>query len=539
MPDLNVSSSDFKAVRSSGGAESLRRYGRVLREHWKLVVACIIVCLLAAGAYVELATKKYTATAQMLINPIPVGDNSYLNALPLLHTSGVPVTDTLNGASLIRTTPVAAAAAKQLGLKERPATLLATVSAVPIGASSLVAITAESSSALRAQRVANAFVTATVRTRAATLHAQLRTVIPTLKAEFASETPAQQSASGLAAQISALQQLAASNDPTITPASYAELPTSPSSPKRKLALIAGFVVGLLIGIAAAFGVDALDPRLRREDQIGDVVGFRVLARIPNNKRYIRGRRRPGPMLPGDLPPAAREGYRVLRMVLEGGARPPSTRTTSRTYLMTGCTPSEGKTTSAINLAASLAQSGVRVLLLELDMRRPMLSRTLGLKVVNGTEHVLTGRVPLTDALTFTQSGEPFEVLAVKSPQPHLADGLSFDALEPLLDEARRIADYVVIDSPPLTSVIDALPVVNEVDAVVIVARLGVSPLVRLSRLRELLVGQDAPVAGVVLIGESQRNMPAYYSATPGLSVIDGPIEATEEVRLGSGATRRE
>ena len=93
--------------------------------------------------------------------------------------------------------------------------------------------------------------------------------------------------------------------------------------------------------------------------------------------------------------------------------------------------------------------------------------------------------------------------------------MSYDIVAPLLAEARRLADYVVIDSPPLTSVIDALPVVNVVDAVVVVARLGISPLTRMTRLRDLLVAEGAPVAGVVLIGESPRHMPAYYSATPG------------------------
>ena len=92
-----------------------------------------------------------------------------------------------------------------------------------------------------------------------------------------------------------------------------------------------------------------------------MVGFRVLARIPNFKGSRRNRlgKHPGPMLPGELPPSAREGYRVLRMVLDRGASGGA----SRCYLLTGSAPSEGKTTSAINLATSLAQTGARVLLL--------------------------------------------------------------------------------------------------------------------------------------------------------------------------------
>jgi polysaccharide biosynthesis transport protein len=270
-----------------------------------------------------------------------------------------------------------------------------------------------------------------------------------------------------------------------------------------------------------------------------VVGFRVLARIPNFKGSRRSRlgKHPGPMLPGELPPSAREGYRVLRMVLDRGA----TGTASRCYLLTGSSPSEGKTTSAINLATSLAQTGARVLLLELDLRRPMMSRTLGIKPTRGTEHVISSRTRLEDALSPVRSGgADLEVLAVSSPNAQLADSLSYDIVAPLLAEARRLADYVVIDSPPLTSVIDALPVVNVVDAVVVVARLGITPLTRMMRLRDLLVAEGAPVAGVVLIGESPRHMPAYYSATSGRAVdYDADPEPIAEVRLGSGATRTE
>jgi capsular exopolysaccharide synthesis family protein len=538
MTEYESGRGELRPIASTVGAEALKRYLRVLVEHWKLVIACVIVALLAAGAYVVTAQKKYKATAQMLISPIPASA-SYLSGLSLLHTSGIAVTDSLNGASLITTIPVSEAVIKQLKLDETPSTLLDSVTATPIGQSSLVAVSATSPSPTRATRVANAFVTQVVATRTQTLHKQLATLIPALRQELKTETPAQQTDSGLPAELAQLQQLAVTNDPTITISSLAQVPTAPYTPKRKLALIAGLLVGLLIGIAAAFAIDALDPRLRRESQIADVVGFRVLARIPNFKGSRRNRlgKHPGPMLPGELPPSAREGYRVLRMVLDRGASGGA----SRCYLLTGSAPSEGKTTSAINLATSLAQTGARVLLLELDMRRPMMSRTLGIKPTRGTEHVISSRTRLEDALTLVRTaGSDLEVLAVSSPNPQLADSLSYDVVAPLLAEARRLADYVVIDSPPLTSVIDALPVVNVVDAVVVVARLGISPLTRMTRLRDLLVAEGAPVAGVVLIGESPRHMPAYYSATPGrVSGYETSAEPTAEVRLGSGVTRGE
>ncbi|MBV9818570.1 MAG: AAA family ATPase [Solirubrobacterales bacterium] len=524
-----MSSYDSGAGRRAAESASLGigRYGRTIVEHWKLVLACVVVALLAAGAYTQIATRRYESAAQMIVSPIQPQD-TFTVGLPVLHSSTDPTRDTLTGASLITTPAIAQAVIRQLGLHRTPTQLLGDVNATPIGQSDLVAVQATASSAGDAQRIANAFASQTVKTRTAALHRALSTVIPGLQAQLKAESPAVKAADTTStAELNYLKQLQTSGDPTLVVSSPAQLPTAPFTPRTKLALIAGLIAGLVLGIAAAFAVDALDPKLRREDQLRELLGWRVLARVPTVRRVgvLRMRDHRGPMLPGELSLLAAEGYRVLRMMLDRGSR-----VAGRSYLITGSAPSEGKTTSAINLAASIAQSGSRVVLIELDLRRPMIARTLNLEVARGTEHVIAGRYELEEALTDVNvGGIEFRTLAVQAPRAQLADSLSYDTISSLVTEAREAADYVVIDSPPLTAVIDALPLANAVDEVVVVARLGVSRLARLVDLRELLSTQSASVAGVLLIGESPRAGTGYYQAAP--STVGDPVERSG-VRLG-------
>jgi capsular exopolysaccharide synthesis family protein len=420
-----------------------------------------------------------------------------------LHQTGDPTEDVLTGASLVTTSRVATAVARALRLKTSPAALLGEVTATPIGEAGLVAVQVTTSSARLAQRLANSFVQQTIAVGTATMHAAINNELPTIKQQLLSVPPGQRYGSGsLGETLEDLQQLLLQNDPTLASAATAVLPTSPSSPKTKLTLAAGLLAGVLIGVAAAFALHAVDPRLRREDQLRDIFALPILARI---SRERRARRRTGPLVPSEFK-ASSEGFRTLRATLT--ARGLSSE--PRAYLVTGSAPSEGKSTTAINLGVALAHGGGSTILIEADFRRPTFAAAFGLQPFYSIEQVLVGEVELSEALVrVTLNGVSLDVLAAHGSGAEFADRLSSSAVRKLVDDANSLADFVVIDSPPLTAVIDALPFAQVADEVLIVARLDHSRLNKLAGLEELLRENGLSASGMVLVGGDEREQQYY------------------------------
>lgn len=520
-----------QGLPSSSEDQSLLRYWLVLRERVWLIVACTLLVFAASLVYVQVAPRAYQATAEMEVQAASSSD-PVLAALPVLHQTGAPTEDVLTGASLITTEPVAAAVVHSLHLNISPAAALGEVQAAPIGQAGLVAVQASASSPALAQSLANAFVNETIALSTARLHTAIQTEIPTLLAQLAAVPRAQRFGPGsLGQQVDELQQLQRQNDPTLVSAAPASLPTAPSSPKKKLSLAAGLLGGLLVGVGAAFLFHALDPRVRRAEQLRDGFGLPILARIPRQPHP-----KPRPLLPSELSPGAHEGYRTLRTTL--AARAPSSE--SRSFLVTGSAPAEGKSTTAMGLAAAFAQGGGRVILIEADLRKPTLASSFKLAEFNGVEQVLIGRVELAKAVVPVRiDGAPVRVLAAHPSAGKTSAGLSSAVVRKLVNDAKAIADFVIIDSAPLTEVIDALPFAQAADEVLIVARLDQTRLNRFAELEDLLSQHGVTRMGVVLIGEHpMRGLQYAYGGGNGGPRADLPRRSGSEAeRSGKGLLR--
>lgn len=486
------------------------RYLDTIRERWPMIASITLLTVVVAFVYVATAPKRYRAEADILVTPIS-GNESSDAGLGLITASNDPTQTVSTAARLISTTAVAQLAMSHLRLSGSPNTLLQDISVEPIAQSSLVAVQAERSSAIDAARVANFFARAAIELATITLHTTINAQLPSLERQLQSLPEAERTGPGtLGERIATLRSLKTANDPTLRVASVATAPVSPSSPQKKLALVAGLLGGLILGLGGAFASQALDPRLRREEQLRELFRLPILTHVP---RVDGGPN--APLVPSALTPAATEAYRTLRATVAA-----TVGEDHHSVLITSSAEGEGKSTTALNYAVSLAMANRRVLLIEGDLRRPALGRVLGFgQVSTGVGAVLLNQVSIEDAVLTSDVYENLSFLLVERTAVSLVDRLSLPTARELVDAARSVADYVVIDSPPLTEISDALPLAQEVDAVLIVARMGTSRLNRLANLGEILEQGGVTPAGLVVLDRERATHSSYY-ASSGPMIID-------------------
>jgi non-specific protein-tyrosine kinase len=487
--------------------EGLSRYVQTIRERIWIVLAIMAITTGFAILYVATASDVYEARADMLVLPATADSQSLVN-LPLIRESSDPTRDVETASRLITNIDVAERVQEELDSPASASDLLGDVTAEPVAQSNIVAVVAEAGTAEEAQALANAFARAAIEEQTETLHAYIDQTLPALEERATtSDDPA------LNAAVTYLQALRAADNPTLQVETEAELPSGPVSPRPRLSIAAGLLAGLVLGIAAAFAIQVLDPRLRREDQLRRLYRLPILGRIP---REDPGRGEPTPLNPLGLSPAASEAYRTLRGTLAVAQR--SANRDSTAVLVTGSSPSEGKTTTAINLASSLAAAGHSVILVESDLRRPAISRALGVTAQHGVVSVLIESVSLEQALVTTDDfGPNLGLLLADYEGGWITELFSLPTAPKLIEDARRIADFVIIDSPPLTDVIDALPLASYVDDVLIVTRLGRTRLSKLRQLGELLAENTIRPVGFVIVGTARptRSDYHYYNVTSG------------------------
>ncbi len=479
--------------------EGLTRFVQILRERIWLILAIVALTTGVAILYVLTATKVYEAEADLLVSPISGDQNPAYVIAGLPQESADPTRDVETAARLATTLDVAARVAEELDTDQTSKELQESVRAEPVAQSDIIAITSSANSPEEAQAIANAFAEEAVAERTDRMRAQIDERLPALRAELEADPDDEI----LADQIRQLELLRAGDDPTIEVLTLADLPTSPVSPRPVLSVAGGLLAGLILGIAVAFASRVLDPRLRREEQLRQLYRLPILARIPHES----SRRGDQPISPKALSPSSLEAYRALRATLAASRRTGG----SRVLLVTGPAPSEGKTTTAINLATSLLAAGNRVILIEGDLRRPAIGRALGTAPKRGVVSVLLESVELRDALvTDTAYGENLGLLLADYEGGWVTELFALGAAERLVEDARELADYVIIDSPPLTEVVDALPLARLADDVLIVTRLGNSRLSAVHRLGELLAENGIRPVGFAVVGVPRPAKSSYY-----------------------------
>jgi exopolysaccharide transport family protein len=297
----------------------------------------------------------------------------------------------------------------------------------------------------------------------------------------------------------------------------ARVPTAPSEPNIPRNLSFALVLGVISGVGLAFLLENMDNTVRTPEQAQAVSALPSLGMIPLGSKS------------GNHGPAGKrltltaskevvetvtlvrpqsqmaESYRALRtsLLLSNLGAPP------KVIMVTSARPQEGKTTTSINTAIVLAQKGVRVLLIDADLRRPSVHKTLGMGPRSGLSNVLTGSATVQQTITTSPILANLFIMPAGTPPPNPAELLASANMKDLVAELRQQFDHIVIDTPPTLSVTDAVVLSPRADATILVIRSGQTTKQALRRARDILMQVNAHVAGV-LLNAVDLTSPDYY-----------------------------
>jgi polysaccharide biosynthesis transport protein len=295
-------------------------------------------------------------------------------------------------------------------------------------------------------------------------------------------------------ELGAREGFQVSNVRVLTPA---RVPLEPSSPSPVFFAAVGFTASTVLGCMLGLLREQLDKSLRSERQVERTLGLPCLAVVPQVRGLKRGRDVLAGYLCGKPRSAYAEGIRALYaalLVTDGGADP-----SLKVILVTSALPGEGKTATASSLAVSAARAGQKVLLVDLDLRRPSVAREFGHhRPSGGVVEVITGAQRLDEAVISNEEASGIHILPVRSSPADTTALLTSERIRALLDELRQRYDFVVLDSPPLLAVTDARLLALHTDATVFVVRWERTKVDAAAAALKVLRDAGARIVGAVL-----------------------------------------
>ncbi len=284
-------------------------------------------------------------------------------------------------------------------------------------------------------------------------------------------------------------------------------PESPIKPKKKLNVLLGALLGLLLGGSATILLESLDVSLKSIEDV-EALKLPVLGHIPRIREVQKYKKEGGEgiksgsdavrvashLLTHSAPKSpVSEAYRTLRTNIQFSNldNPP------RTMLVTSAGPGEGKSTTVANLAITFSQMGTKTLLIDADFRRPVLHSVFGLKKEPGVTNYLAGKASL-DAVLKRSSVEGLDVVTCGVTPPNPSELLVSDKMKEFVAQLKNRYQMVLFDTPPVIAVTDAVVLSLLLDGVVIVASAGQTSHQGLARAKSLLENVDAKILGAVL-----------------------------------------
>jgi capsular exopolysaccharide synthesis family protein len=467
----------------------LRDYWRTIRKRWRVVLLAVLLTTAAAAFITWQTTPQYASSAQLFVATSDA-DASQAYQGGLFATQRV----TSYADMVPKSHQLADRVAEALGGDADPDELQESISAQVVPDTVNLEITATDPDPVMARDIAQAYAEA------------LSDLVSNL------ETPDGQTNALIRAEIV--------DNPQVS-----DSPVSPQ-PARNIGL--GLVLGLLLGVGLAVARELLDTSVSSAEDAAAITPAPVLGYITSDNQAVR--QPPGEALAGTSHWA--ESFRVLRTNMQYI----EVDHDQKVFTVTSSLPEEGKTTTAINLAMTLALTNQRVALVECDLRRPLVASRLGIDGAVGTTSVLIGKVSMRDAMHSVGEGG-LQVLPCGPIPPNPSELLQSRAMETLLDQLRAEFDVVLLDAPPLLPVTDAALLAAETDGALVVVRHGKTTKDQLTHAIERLEAVDAKAVGLVfnMVPARRAGAGAYaytyaddYASRPSRGKDAGRVARTKE-----------
>lgn len=441
----------------------LSDYIRVLRKNWLLVFLLTIVGLVAATGFTLSRTPQYESSSTVFVSTQAGGTTAELQQGSNFAQARINTYVGLATAPIVLDPVVAS-----LNLDQGSGSLAGEVKASATPNSTLITVTVTDADPTQAAIVANAVAES------------LSTVVPRLEpASNVGESPIR-----------------------LTRVRDAVPAAKPSSPNIPLNIALGALVGLALGLGAAVLRTSLDNRVRTPRDAEQITGAPGIGAIAYD---AKAKERPLIVHADPLSPRA-ESFRALRtnlQFLDMGGR--------ASFVVTSSIPSEGKTSTTINLAIALADAGKRVALLDTDLRKPKVAEYLGIEGGAGLTDVLIGRASVNDVM-LPWGGRSLYVLPAGKIPPNPSELLGSAQMSSLLDMLERDFDVVLCDAPPLLPVTDAAILARATSGALMVVSVAKTTRHQLTGATEALETVGAKLAGFVMSMVPTRGPDSYYSA---------------------------
>ena len=522
---------------------SLQHYLHVLRRRKWIVLQVVVLAPLAAVVFSLNQQHLYRATAEVYLTNrdftlLLTGVGGYTPADRILATA----------AELARTPTVADAAVKSAGLPGRTGSdLLARSSVDPKPNADLLDFNVTDAEPQAAARLATEYAKKFIEFRhqldtqqLKRAEAQVTTQLRQLESIGSTRSPLYLTLVQKQQQLQAIEALL--TPPILTRPATGATQVQPQPLRNGLL---GLLIGLGLGLALAFLRDTLDTRVRSTDEIAERLELPLLARLPEPPARLRNERKLSMLEEPDSIHA--EAYRVLRTNLEFV----NIERGAQIIMITSGLEAEGKTTTVANLAVGFARAGRRVIAVDLDLRRPLLDKMLGVSKRPGLTQVALGQLPLEDALVPIAISDPrrrsatselsengkgelkgiLEVLPAGPVPPDVGEFVGSRALTDILDRLRQMADIILVDSPPVLRVGDSMTLSGKVDGIVIATRLDNARRPLLKELHRVMEGCPADKLGFILTGANLDD--GYAGAYYGYPSREYTSRTTERERVAT------